>query len=38
MNLDKEAFEYAIQKIDDGFIFENFAVSFLNAIQGHDFM
>ena len=38
MNIDKDAFEYAIQKIDDGFIFENFAVSFLNATLGYEFI
>lgn len=38
MNIDKEAFEYAIQKIDDGFIFENFAVSFINSVSGYDFI
>ena len=25
-------------KIDDGFIFENFAVSFLNSVLGYDFI
>lgn len=38
MNIDKEAFEYAIQKIDDGFIFENFAVSFLSSTLGYEFI
>ena len=38
MNIDKDAFEYAIQKIDDGFIFENFAVSFLSSTLGYEFI
>lgn len=38
MNIDKDAFEYAIKKIDDGFIFENFAVSFLNSVLGYEFI
>ncbi len=38
MNIDIEAFEYAIKKIDDGFIFENFALGFLNAVLGYEFI
>ncbi|MDR0334244.1 MAG: hypothetical protein LBI15_12390 [Dysgonamonadaceae bacterium] len=37
MQIDKEAFEYAIAKIDDGNIFEIFAKDFLSAELGHDF-
>lgn len=38
MNIDTAAFQHAISKIDDGFIFENFGLSFLNAVQGHEFI
>lgn len=38
MEIDKKAFEYAIKKIDDGYIFENFGLNFLSAVQGHDFI
>ena len=38
MNIDKEAFEYSITKIDDGIIFEKFGLSFINAIVGHNFI
>jgi len=36
--IDIKSFEYAISKIDDGFLFETFANSFLNAVLGHDFI
>ena len=35
--IDKDAFKDAINQIDDGFVFENFAQSFLNAYLGHSF-
>jgi hypothetical protein len=38
MNIDKDAFEYAISQIDDGFVFENFAVSFLSSVLEHGFI
>lgn len=38
MQIDIEAFEFAIQKIDDGNIFEEFATSFLSAIRGYKFI
>jgi hypothetical protein len=38
MNIDQDAFEYAISKIDDGFIFEFFAQSFLSGLIGYDFI
>jgi hypothetical protein len=38
MQVDKEAFEYAISKIDDGEIFEKFATNFLSAELGHEFI
>lgn len=38
MEIDIEAFEYAIQKIDDGFIFEKFGHQFLSAVLGYDFI
>lgn len=38
MQVDKEAFEYAISKIDDGNIFEIFGKDFLSATLGYDFI
>ena len=38
MNINQDAFEYAISKIDDGFIFEFFAQSFLSGLIGYDFI
>lgn len=38
MQVDKEAFEYAISKIDDGEIFEHFALNFLSAELGYEFI
>lgn len=38
MQVDKEAFEYAITKIDDGNIFEIFGNDFLSAILGYSFI
>jgi len=38
MQVDKEAFEYAISKIDDGYIFEQFAKDFLAASLGYNFI
>lgn len=38
MQVDKEAFEYAINKIDDGNIFEIFGNDFLSAVLGYDFI
>lgn len=38
MQVDKEAFEYAITKIDDGNIFEIFGNSFLSAVLGYSFI
>jgi len=38
MKIDKEAFEYAISKIDDGDIFEIFGKDFLSASLGYDFI
>jgi hypothetical protein len=38
MQVDKQAFEYAIGKIDDGDIFEIFATSFLSAELGYSFI
>ena len=36
--VDLTAFEYALSKIEDGFIFERSALSFLSAIMGYDFI
>lgn len=38
MKVDKDAFEYAISKIDDGFIFERFGLDFLSASLSYDFI
>jgi len=38
MQIDVKAFEYAISKIDDGFIFESFAQQFLSAIFDYGFI
>lgn len=38
MKVDKDAFEYAISKIDDGHIFERFGIDFLSASLGYDFI
>jgi hypothetical protein len=38
MQVDKQAFEYAITKIDDGDIFEIFATQFLSAELGYEFI
>ncbi|NMB65951.1 MAG: hypothetical protein GYA16_13895, partial [Spirochaetes bacterium] len=38
MTIDSEAFEYAISKIDDGFIFEAFAQTFLSGLIGYEFI
>ncbi len=38
MQIDVTAFEYAISKIDDGFIFEEFAQQFLSAVLGYGFI
>ncbi len=38
MQVDKEAFEYAIAKIDDGNIFEIFGNDFLSAVLGYSFI
>lgn len=38
MRIDKEAFEYAISKIDDGYIFEIFGKDFLSASLGYEFI
>ena len=38
MQVDKQAFEHAITKIDDGDIFEIFATQFLSAELGYDFI
>lgn len=38
MQVDKEAFEYAIAKIDDGNIFETFGSNFLSAVLGYSFI
>lgn len=38
MQVDKEAFEYAITKIDDGNIFEIFGNDFLAAVLNYDFI
>ena len=38
MQIDKEAFEYAISKIDDGNIFETFGKDFLSAFLGYEFI
>ncbi|MEJ5316670.1 MAG: hypothetical protein WHS63_06660 [Tenuifilum sp.] len=38
MQVDKEAFEYAIAKIDDGNIFELFGNDFLSAVLGYSFI
>jgi hypothetical protein len=35
MQIDVTAFEYAISKIEDGFIFESFAQQFLSAVLGY---
>ncbi len=37
MELDIEAFKYAVSKIDDGFIFEEFGQNFLSAVLGYNF-
>lgn len=36
--IDPRAFEYAIEKIDDGFVFEAFALAFLSALNGWEFI
>lgn len=38
MQVDKEAFEYAISKIDDGNIFEIFGIDFLVAVMSYTFI
>lgn len=38
MSIDKTAFEHAIAKIDDGKIFESFAIDFLAATLGYEFI
>lgn len=38
MTVDKDSFEYAINKIDDGNIFEIFANDFLSAVLGYTFI
>lgn len=38
MQVDRNAFEYAISKIDDGNIFEKFSISFLAACIGYEFI
>ena len=38
MNIDLNAFEFAISKIDDGWIFERFGLEFLSASQGYEFI
>lgn len=38
MQVDKDAFEHAISKIDDGDIFERFGKDFLSAVLGYDFI
>jgi len=35
--LNPEGFKYALNQINDGFVFENFALSFLPVIMGYDF-
>ena len=37
-NIDVDAFEYALSITDDGIIFEKFALAFLSAVMGYDFM
>lgn len=36
--IDIKSFEFALSKIEDGFLFETFANSFLNAVLGHCFI
>ena len=36
--IDPKAFEYAISKIGDGFIFEEFACRFLASVLGYSFI
>lgn len=36
--LNIDGFRFAINQIDDGFVFEGFALSFLSATLGHDFI
>jgi hypothetical protein len=36
--VDPRSFEFALQKIDDGFIFEDFAQRYLGATLGYDFL
>jgi hypothetical protein len=38
MELNMDAFKYAINKIDDGFVFENFGLSFLGGVFGYEFI
>ena len=38
MKVDKDAFEYAVAKIDDGDIFERFGTEFLAASLGYEFI
>jgi hypothetical protein len=38
MSIDQKEFDYAIEKIDDGFIFEAFGYEFLAAVLGYDFI
>lgn len=33
-----QAFEFAVSKIDEGFVFESFANSFIGAVLGYDFL
>jgi hypothetical protein len=36
--IDPRAFEFAVGKIDDGFVFESFGQSFISAVMGYYFM
>jgi hypothetical protein len=38
MNIDQDAFEFAITKIEDGFVFEKFGTNFLAAVLGSEFI
>jgi hypothetical protein len=38
MSIDQKEFDYVIEKIDDGFIFEAFGYEFLAAVLGYDFI
>jgi hypothetical protein len=36
--VDPKAFEVALKKVDDGFLFENFSQTFLSGVLGYNFL